>query len=46
MVKWFDHKEGIEFNEIFSNVVKMSSIIVVLGLVVALDLECEQLDVV
>ena len=40
----FSQKEGIDFNEIFSLVVKMSSIRVNLGIVVALDLECEQLD--
>eukprot|EP00253_Pinus_taeda_P032549 PITA_32549 len=45
VVKGFAQKEGIEFTEIFSPVVKMSSIRVILGLVVALDLECEQLDV-
>ena len=41
VVKGFAQKEGIDFNEIFSPVVKMSSIRVILGLVVALDLECE-----
>ena len=45
VVKGFAQKEGIDFNEIFSPVVKMSSIRVILGLVAALDLECEQLDV-
>ena len=41
VVKGFAQNEGIDFNEIFSPVVKMSSIRVILGLVVALDLECE-----
>ena len=45
VVKGFAQKEGIDFNEIFSPVVKMSSIRVVLGLIAALNLECEQLDV-
>ena len=45
VVKGFAQKEGIDFNEIFSPIVKMSSIRVILGLVAALDLECEQLDV-
>eukprot|EP00253_Pinus_taeda_P006599 PITA_06599 len=45
VVKSFAQKEGIDFTEIFSLVVKMSSIRVILGLVAALDLECEQLDV-
>ena len=41
VVKGFAQKEGIDFNEIFSPVVKMSSIRVVLGLVASLNLECE-----
>ena len=45
MVKGFSQKQGIDFDEIFSPVVNMSSIWVVLGLVVSLDLELEQLDV-
>ena len=45
VVKGFSQKEGIDFTEIFSPVVKMSSIRVILGLVATLDLECEQLDV-
>jgi len=45
VVKGFAQKEGIDFTEIFSPVVKMSPIRVILGLVATLDLECEQLDV-
>ena len=45
VVKGFNQKKGIDFEEIFSPVVKMSSIRVVLGLAAALDLEIEQLDV-
>ena len=45
VVKGFAQKEGIDFTEIFSPIVKMSSIRVILGLVATLDLECEQLDV-
>lgn len=41
VVKGFSQKEGIDFNEIFSLVVKMPSIRVILGLVATLDLECE-----
>ena len=41
MVKGFSQKQGIDFDEIFSPVVNMSSIQVVLGLVVSLDLELE-----
>ena len=45
VVKGFSQKQGIDINEIFSPVVKMSSIQVVLGLVASLDLELDQLDV-
>ncbi|KAI3740618.1 hypothetical protein L2E82_31087 [Cichorium intybus] len=45
VVKGFQQKEGIDFDEIFSPVVKMMSIRVVLGLVASLDLELEQMDV-
>ena len=45
VVKGFNQKQEIDFNEIFFPVVKMSSIWVVLGLVASLDLELEQLDV-
>jgi len=44
-VKGSAQKEGIDFTEIFSPVVRMSSIRVILGLVATLDLECEQLNV-
>ena len=45
VVKGFEQKKGIDFEEIFSPVVKMSSIRVVLGLAANLNLEVEQLDV-
>lgn len=45
VVKGFGQKRGIDFDEIFSPVVKMSSIRVILGLTASLDLELEQLDV-
>ena len=45
VVKGFSQKQGIDFDEIFYPVVKMSSIRVVLGLVANLDLKLEQLDV-
>ena len=41
VVKGFSQKHGVDFDEIFSPVVKMSSIQVVLGLVASLDLELE-----
>ncbi|KAK8957035.1 hypothetical protein KSP39_PZI000307 [Platanthera zijinensis] len=45
VVKGFAQRQGIDFDEIFSPVVKMSSIRVVLGLAARLDLEVEQMDV-
>ena len=45
VVKGYGQKKGIDFDEIFSLVVKLSSIRVVLGLVASLNLELEQLDV-
>jgi len=45
VVKGFQQKKGIDFNEIFSTVVKMMSIRVILGLIVSLNLELEQMDV-
>ena len=45
VVKGFNQKQGIDFDEIFSPVVKMSSIRVVLSMAAAINLEIEQLDV-
>ena len=45
VVKGFSQKKGVDFDEIFSPVVKMSSIRVILGLTASMDLELEQLDV-
>ena len=45
VVKGFGQKKGIDFDEIFSLVVKMSSICVALGMAACMDLEVEQLDV-
>ena len=45
VVKGFGQKKGVDFEDIFSPVVKMSSIRVVLGLAAKLNLEVEQLDV-
>jgi len=45
VVKGFAQKKGIKFNDIFSLVVKMTSIRTILSLVVAKDLNLEQLDV-
>ena len=44
-MKGFSQKKGVDFDEIFSPVVKMTSIIVILGLAVRLNLEVEQMDV-
>ena len=45
VVKGFAQKKGINFDEIFSPVVKMTSIRTILSLVAADDLHLEQLDV-
>ena len=45
VVKGFSQKKDINFEEIFSFVVKISSIRVVLGLAASMNLEIEQLDV-
>ncbi|KAJ9560716.1 hypothetical protein OSB04_005876 [Centaurea solstitialis] len=45
VVKGFSQRKGIDFEEIFSPVVKMGSIRVILGLAASLDLEVEQMDV-
>ena len=44
-VKGFTQKKGIDFDEIFSPIVKMTSIRTVLSLVVTNDLHIENLDV-
>lgn len=44
-MKGFEQKKGIDFEEIFSPVVKMTFIRVVLSLAASMDLEVEQLDV-
>ena len=45
VVKGFGQKKGADFEEIFSLVVKMSSILFVLGMDANMNLEIEQLDV-
>ena len=45
VVKGFGQKQGVDYDEIFSPVVKMTSIRVILGLAATMDLEIEQLDV-
>jgi hypothetical protein len=45
VVKGYSQRKGIDFEEIFSPVVKMGSIRVILGLAASLDLEVEQMDV-
>jgi hypothetical protein len=44
-IKGFAQKKGIDFDEIFSHVVKMTSIRTILSLVAVEDLHLEQLDV-
>ncbi len=45
VVKGFRQRNGVDFNEIFSLVVKMSSIRTMLSLTATLNLEVEQMDV-
>nr|GEW95506.1 retrotransposon protein, putative, Ty1-copia subclass [Tanacetum cinerariifolium] len=45
VVRGFDQREGINFNEVFSSVVRHTSIRVLLSIVALQDLELEQLDV-
>nr|GEX49786.1 retrovirus-related Pol polyprotein from transposon TNT 1-94 [Tanacetum cinerariifolium] len=45
VVKGYAQKEGIEFNKIFSHVVRMTTIRVVLAMCATYDLHLEQLDV-
>ena len=45
MVKGFSQKQGIDFDEIFSIVVKTCSIRVILGLIASMNLEFEQLNI-
>ena len=45
VMKGFDQKQGIDFDEIFLPVVKMCSIRIILGLAAGINLELEQLDV-
>ena len=45
VVKGFQQKKGVDFNEIFAPVVKMTSIRMVLSIAASMNLEVEQLDV-
>jgi len=44
VVKGYSQKEGVDFNEIFSHVVRHASIWVLLAMVAYQDLKLEQLD--
>ena len=44
-MKGFGQRKGVDFDEIFSPVVKMSSIRAVLSIAASMNLEVEQLDV-
>ena len=44
-MKGFQHKKGVDFDDIFSLVVKMTSIRTVLSIATNMDLEVEKLDV-
>ena len=45
VAKGYSQKEGIDFNEVFSPIVRHTSIRVLLSIVAAQDLELEQMDV-
>ena len=45
MAKGYSQRQGIDYNEVFSPVVKHTSIRIVLALVANDDMELEQLDV-
>ena len=45
VAKGYFQKEGIDFNEVFSPVVRHTSIRVLLSIIAAQDLELEQMDV-
>ena len=45
MAKGYSQKEGIDFSEVISPVVRHTSIRVLLSIVAAQDLELEQMDV-
>jgi hypothetical protein len=44
-VKGFEQRQGIDFSEVFSHVVRHTSIRVMLAIVALFDLELEKLDV-
>ena len=45
MAKYYAQKEGIDYNEVFSPVLKHSSIRILLALVAQMNMELVQLDV-
>ena len=45
VVKGFQQKKGVDFDEIFAPVVKMTSIRTVLSITASMDLDVEQLDI-
>ena len=45
LVKGFQQKKGVDFDDIFAPVVKRTSILTVLRIAASMDLEVEQLDV-
>ena len=45
VVKGYAQKEGINFNDIFSSVVRLTTVRIVLAMCATFDLHLEQLDV-
>lgn len=45
VARGFNHKEGVDFNDVFSPIVKHMSIRMLLAMVAQFDLELEQMDV-
>ncbi|KAH9780178.1 hypothetical protein KPL71_007988 [Citrus sinensis] len=45
VAKWFTQKHGVDFNKVFSPVVKYSSIRILLAIIALNDLELDQMDV-
>ena len=45
VIKGYNQRESIDFNEVFSPIMKYSSICILLALIILFDLELKQLNV-